>query len=882
MAEKIANEQDFGLPLALAADNYASLHQCLQDVHQAARQFHAAWQASRDTDCLAAAQGLDIKGALLNGLYTIRVLHKDWLSNTPFTSPESLAHVLPLFRHALDLCENRSEAVEFPINGLQPALAHLHKQVEVSLQSLEGGQWQTTAEGQWYAQRHGMTRGEPDLQSWPAPTQPPDALPIPFDGLAAQCRDLSLIVAQLQAVLVKGPASRQAGPRSFKSVLSTGQPAAGSPTVAPRQPLTQRTRSGPLRPAMALARTGPPDPAITARVSLASRHAPPHPDAVDPPFPAAAQALAARHGTVPVVPLEASSMEPSAVEGLQQKIDAPVGDALARAAEAAQATLAGFAQACDKAILHGDLKGAGVASYADLAEHCRDLQTQWHQSSLRLHMPELEMRMALYGSYEAVCATIGNKPGSAADALDMAGRLDHAARIAQRISGGAPPDLADTLGAFHKFCVQQRNELLREAVRMQVNTIDVTRSELTEVLTPSLSRSLAVTAACDVLLVGNPLGDPLPDGWDDKPDVPANLAPPEQDRLLAATASKAANKARDQYEAAITLPADAPERAAHALQARLAMLCQTERTARTAATTIDHLGTLSAELESAAPTDRRAIVRRHLNGVQQLAAELRRALPALDDVTRPSLAPDVLKLVSQSKARQRADLRLAARMEVSLKTMDTLLGLRANANQVRRRIQQGKEHNLVCDVVTGQWHGTASTDLKKDVATLRAMLAQHLSDEPQAMVAESAGLDTHATTLEQKIDCDKLLIRDKLLLDWGTKALLWEPVAGKPINPTGFMALKRSVANQPKALVKINMALVAGSLSSEHSGRYDAQLEFNTDILNKLRDLTKGLDTKQVPGTAAGSSNAQPSVAQLLGIPAQKGKPYRTSRPKYR
>lgn len=991
MAEKIANQKDFGLPLALAADNYADLHRCLGKVYGAAEQFHQAWRTTRDRGCLAAAQGLDIRSALLNGLYTIRLLHKDWLSRTPFTSPESLAHVLPLFRHALHLCETRSDAVQFPIEGLQPALAHLHQQIEASRQSLEAGQWHATAEGQWYAQRHDMAlaRGEPDLQSWPALTQAPDALPPPFDGLADQCRHLSLTVERLQAVLAEGPAARQAGQRSFKSALSTSQPAAGSPAVAARQLLIvprlpvsgARTpapaRTAPPRPAATAARTAPSAPAIKTRASQAPRHGAQRSDAVDPPFHGGARAPAALAMMEPVAPPETAAMaspavdpaeaarlqqermaalqagldqllaeagrreasgpasgtsgvaaapawarharefdaweahgaraealaaqasdlsgssgEP-AVERLQQAIDAASRQALKHAAETAQATLAHFAQACDKAIVHGDLKEAGVASYAELAKHCHDLQTQWQTATLRPGLQELEMRMALYGAYEAACATIGTEPGSAAGALNMADRLKHAAHIAQRVSGGAQGDLAATLGAFHRFCEQKRNDLLRTASRMQADAIDTTRAASAAALTPVLPRSLAVSAAYDVLLVGKRLSDPLPDDWDREPDRPSGSASPgpvqvpsagpDDDLSLAQTAREVEARACRQHQGALELPADAPARAAHDLKARLVLLRQTELTARTAAAAIGRFHELSAALDSAKPIDRPALLERHAGDMKQLATDLHQASQALDGVAKPSLAAEVRDLLNRGKTQLRADQRLVERMEMSLRTLKHLLKVRVQANRNRRSFAQEKLSKLLqCPEVSGHAHERMVKEFKEDVQQMELQL----QNEPHATTAERESLRAAEMGLRTKIESDRLLIQTKLLLAWGEAALQWKSMPGQLRQSDAFAPLRRVAVNRSQVLANITEALMAHAKSFKHKETdngtdkdpYQDQLAVNDGIQGRLRELIDKLDTMQASGSTAGSSNpARVSAAQLVA--GHGGKPSRHSRP---
>ena len=296
----------FALPLALAGDNYAALHKEIHRLDRDAGHARAKWVAHGDRKDLAAAQTLGIQGAVLNGLYSFRLHHKDWLSRTPMVCPDTLAALLPLFRYALALCEKESDAVRFPIDDSpHPELAHLQARVRESLQSLVDGQWRTTLEGAWYAERHRAT-------------------PSAFAGLQAACRELDQVLAQLQSTLIHGPDTRhteaeemaqasrpqglpaqdpaeaatssQALPRSYKSVLSTNLPVAGSAGAAPRQPAL---------PPPPLAKR--PEPATKPSTSLAAdRREPPRTPQLrspaNPPGPRATRGRAVPNTAAPTLP----------------------------------------------------------------------------------------------------------------------------------------------------------------------------------------------------------------------------------------------------------------------------------------------------------------------------------------------------------------------------------------------------------------------------------------------------------------------------------------------------------------------------------------------------------------------------------------------------
>lgn len=256
-AEEIANDTGYGQLLALASRHFDDLLKYTLETYAAAQVCHTRCLDSDDETHQASAQTLAIKAALLNGLYLMRRHHKEWNLAVPVISVKTLKNVLPLFHHAVGLCKEQSEAVRFPIEGLQPALEHLQKQAAQSQQCLE-------------------------------------AAPASDAGQLAACRELALLAQQLQGVLAHGPDARQTEP-------APGDPAAATPASAwQRSFKSVLTESAPVRPATVTPpaqRQAPPNPRasrdhqpamprmetlqLKGRPTSASKPKPRHPGAAD-------------------------------------------------------------------------------------------------------------------------------------------------------------------------------------------------------------------------------------------------------------------------------------------------------------------------------------------------------------------------------------------------------------------------------------------------------------------------------------------------------------------------------------------------------------------------------------------------------------------------
>lgn len=241
-AINIAKQSNYDRPLAYASDNYAHLLQRTLEAYDASQLSRSAWLASGTAEHQALAQTLAIKAALLNGLYMMRRCHKEWNIDPPVISLKTLENILPLFRHALGLCEKQPHGVHVSIKGLHPALVYLEKQVGLSLQSLETGH----------------------------ATGSQQALPASAAYHQAACRELGRIVQQLQAMPIHDPASRQTGhvekqqvattsshpsQRSFKSVLIAdprahpGRNTEGAGTAIGKSSAQRSIQTGSSRPA---------------------------------------------------------------------------------------------------------------------------------------------------------------------------------------------------------------------------------------------------------------------------------------------------------------------------------------------------------------------------------------------------------------------------------------------------------------------------------------------------------------------------------------------------------------------------------------------------------------------------------------------------------
>lgn len=982
---------DFDMPLALADDNYAALSKTLAEVGREAETARAQWVKNGDRKDLAAAQTQAILGAVLNGLYSFRLHHKDWLSQTPVVSPETMANLLPLFTYALSLCEKESDAVQFPVErSPHNQLAHLQARVRESLQSLVDGQWQATAEGAWYGARHGVTQ-----------TPHPDSLPAPFAKLQVACRTLDEVLTQLQSTLSHGPAMRQAaaeapaqasGPRSYKAVLGTDLPATGSAGTAPRQPApplqpaAQRTdlaprastspapapreprrpshhlgptarrgwtapntvaptlpriRTRPRHPATVARSAAPPtlaltppdsppalrpaaDPGSSSPTATASPHAASvaAPPPVDPVAEAAAQLrqeqLAALKAAL--APLQAQALSlieaaeaaasrtaagglpwhrhtiefkawekvveahdactgklkaevgaaagldsgDPAVRSLQGAIDQACGRALERAARAADDTLAAFAQTCHTALVHGDPERAGVGSYTRLAKHCRKQHQQWQETPLRPRLPALEGRMAQYGVYETVCGVMGSNSNDKASILFNAEQVHEAATLSRRAFAGAPGALNDRLRTFHMTCTVMRSDMLEEAVRLEVQAVYATCREQLGPLQTARQRSEGVAAACDTLLIG----DPLPQAQVREPGSEAAPAPSLQPALLAANelqiaaATRIAEAADKQCKLAIKLPAEgAPQRARHEQQGGLAVLQQLALTAETTADVMKRVNLLASTLEATPPEARAALVREHADAMAQRAATLQEAVRVhrgtLDVVTGP-----MYHQVKHSQTLLGSDLRLANRMQISLSTLERLLDERESARQLQGGLEQDPRLDLASHpLFTGQAHDAIAKVLKERLESVEQDL---LKDGPRVTPgfwqAEKALHDLTASAMQRKIDGEAVLIQGRLLL--AQAAATGSPGSGNPDHLQGHQAKVTELFNH---LTKTNKALKELAASSEHKDRLLAQHAVNEEVRRGLLGLKLKLasSNSQPAGTAAGGSSG-------VGAPAAR------------
>jgi len=228
-AEEVASQVDFRFELASASNHYEALGQCVRDIKAAAEHFRSEWQASGDHDCLAMARHLPIRGTLLDSLHALRAHHKDWLSSTHVVSPATLAYLLRFFSDALRACEAQPDAVKLlPMAGVHAALKHMKTQVEASQQSLATGQWQTTVEGQWHAEKFRARQArDPDARR---------PLADPFDEVKVACRNLDGIVARL---LTEGPAPDEPPKETTAATEPVPQALAQAPEQGPSVPAAQ-------------------------------------------------------------------------------------------------------------------------------------------------------------------------------------------------------------------------------------------------------------------------------------------------------------------------------------------------------------------------------------------------------------------------------------------------------------------------------------------------------------------------------------------------------------------------------------------------------------------------------------------------------------------
>jgi hypothetical protein len=894
-AEAMAQMQDFSRPLALIADRYAALHQCVLDTQGAAQQFHSRWLASGDPACQAAAQGLAIKGKLLHGLHTMRLYHEEWHSSTAVASPYSLSLVLEIFQDARDLCEDKSDAVQFPLHGLDPALAYLQQQVRTSRRSLESGEWQTTYSGQCHAEREVARQ---------AAAHPEDTAPDwdPFDGVKAACRELDEVLQQLRTTLAHGPASRQAAPstaavtvphapapelahgpqalepavsthpaaptplqaweRSFKSVLLTGPAAQPSEAPPPHPGHAASRTSSPPRPSAgslampvavgrrlgeaalaaqrrqeritALQQALAPLQDEAARLCLAAQTGA-HAGAADSrpwaghsrsftAWQAATQAhdhwaaaLAAHAHRL----LDAGRSDPFA-RGLQEEIDTGSRHALDQAARAARLTLHAFSQDCHAALAQGQAPTAGQAPHAGLVAHCRDLQEQWLKSPLRPNLPHLEADMAQYSAFEAALCVRMKEPDTPAEALHRAEQLRHAA--------------GQTLYA------RLRQDLLSKAAAMETASIEAAYGTLAQALLPVHHARYGAALAFDVLLVG----DPLPDETGKAPAAPPALAQAsssaqEGDLALAQRAGRIANIAYARREQSIALPADAPPQAVRDLQAAQASLYQLRLTAQATAAALGGFHELAAAFDGSNPTQWPALARQRAADLKQLGTDLSQARQAHQELATQQLHPRLRALLEDGNHMLRIDRPLAARAQLALETLGSLLALRVSANQTRRRLDHDKLDKLQCPEMTGEAHHDVAVALQSGTRAIDELLKKDAHESVKEFWAfEASDLRQNALALRDRIDCDRILIQGKLLLHWGAKAL-------KPGSPylrqrAPILAFIEEVLQRSMELARINRGPLKESADrSSHGDKYKAQIAINRGVQLKLLKLQQVL-----------------------------------------
>lgn len=846
----------FGKPLALAADNYAALSRTIVRLGHDAATARDRWVEHGDRKDLAAAQTLGIQGAVLNGLYSFRLHHKDWLSQTPMVSPATLADLLPLFRHALALCERESDAVRFPIDDSpHPELAHLQARVRESLQSLGNGQWQATAEGACYAERHGAT-GQ----------QPPGTGPHVFAGLQVACQDLEQVLAQLQSTLNRGAAPRQPAPPA----ASVAAPPPVEPDAAAAAPLRQAQLAA-LKAALAplqaeaggLIRAAE---AVATRSAAGNRPWDLHAlefkaweavvmawDACSGMLKTKLDTLKAEAGASPIL----DRMDP-AVRSLQGAIDKASGRALARAARAADDTLTTFAKTCHAALVEKDLESAQVNSYKELGEHCRELHKAWERTGLRPRLQALEGRMKQYQVYDLVCGV--KEDASASDShariLFKAEQLYEAATLSRRAFEGAPPALDSRLRAFHKACSSERSGLLEAAVYREIEAVYATYGEQGVRLQAALRRRAEIATACDTLLSGNP----LPQMQAREPGAPATPAPlqwpglPDDDRPLIDGTFQVEASARRQREQAIELPAhDVPQRALHEQQAGLAVLHQVELSAQTTGIVLARFHLLARTLGTTPPEAQPALVREHADAMGRRAGDLLKALGAHCATSDAVRDPWLCDQMERSQALLRADLRLVRRMHASLRALEQLLDKRVSARQLRSELEHDRRPDLAGHpAFTGQAHAAIADMLKADMKSVEQdLLKEKPKIKAEAWKAEKDQHDLAASALQRKIEVEKTLIQGRLLL----------ALAGRPDRLVGHRA---KLAELFDSLTKINKTLKELAASSMHRERYQEQYGINEEVRRALlvRNLELNSLDCQPTGAAPPSAGSAPAAAE--------------------
>jgi len=812
--------------LALAGDHYAALREEIERLGREAGTARAGWLEHGDREDLAAAQTLDIQGALLNGLYSFRVHHMDWLSQTPMVSPATLANLLPLFRHALALCEEKSEAVQFPVSGPHSELTHLQARVRESLQSLVDGQWQGTLEGTLHAQRHGALR-----------SQYPDTPPDPFAGLQAACHALDRILSQLQCTLVRGPAARATG---------TEVPA-DDPVPPPTAAVALQVALAPLREEAR--RLGAAAEAKGSRRAAGGR---PWelPAREFKAWEAVVQAWDACTGRLKSEAAAAGlgSGDP-AVRSLQRALDKASSHALERAARAADDTLAAFAQTCRPAHFGPDPAGARVGSYAKLGTQCRALARAWLESDLRPRLRKLEGRMAQYRAYEIVCRVKEEASNSHARARVHVELLHEAATLAQRAIAGAPPALDRPLRDFHKACSHWRSTLLKAAVEAECATVYTTFRDVGPRALPAWERSAELATACGTVLIG----DLLPQAQAREPvtaaaPLEAQRPPlPEADQALTESAADVIRTIQAQRNQAIELPVhDAPLQAHYEQQRGWAVLRQMEQTAETAMIVLNRFHHLAETLGTTSPKLQSALVWEHAGAMEKRAQDLQEALRDHCAQTMGKCDPVSHEVMARSHAQLRADLRLVQRMQVSLQVLARLLDERAPARKLLRRLEQGRQPDLAGHpVFNGQAYRDIADLLREGLQRVeRDLLKKDSITTAGLWKKEKEQHDCIATAMQCRIDAEQALVQGRLLL-----ALVARADAPDPAHQAKAGELFDALAAAHKTLHKLAAA-------TGQADRYQKQQAVNKEVGRALLALKLDLAASNAPpaGTAARSA----------------------------
>ena len=540
-----------------------------------------------------------------------------------------------------------------------------------------------------------------------------------------------------------------------------------------------------------------------------------------------------------------------------------------------------------------------MASYAELAAHCQELNRQWQEAPLRPRLPALDARMALYGAYKEICGVMENEPGSPEAALSQAEELKKAIDLSRYACVGAPKALYDRLIAFHNAFTSTRSDKLGEAVRQLIMAAHDTNVEQGRPLKPVLERGQEVSTAWGALIAGDPLPDVQAQAREPRPSANTAQEPPampEADLQLREQADRIAALVRAQHTRTIKLHADATAQAKQELQAGLTVLRQVELTARTASLAI----ACFHDLSGATPAERPALVTARAETLADLVSDLRSTLRDQDNTAYQLRDPVLLDLLERSNARLRCELRQADTLQVSLETLAGLLGARLSAHEILGEIKGHTLDSLFrrLDAI-GKTQDTVAAKLKERMESIKRDLQNERGTEPiqwkalqklleatedNAWGAEKKRYDKSAFALENQVNCEKALIQGKLLLAHAAAAS--QPESGGGLRPEEIPALRQlrqRITDTTKKLAEINKALNAHTTSFGHDDRYEAQRDVNQGVQRELLTWVVALDKRLPPEAPASSSQATPPAGTApAGSTAQKDKPSRRPRAKHR